>query len=120
MLTPTWELISDLTIDLTLDNEEHYIKCNGLVSCGSVSVQILDVGAQCTIKSTLASNEFTNLKSTTFSDCIWENIKVGGIEFPVVTTDVASTTFYQAPSLFHIQNVSGSNLRVRISFRGNR
>ena len=119
MIQHNYELITDLTFILDNDEQEYYVKMNGRASTSVISVQILDTGAKCIVQSTIDSNEYTNLDATVHSDCLWEYIKVDGVTVLEVTTDIYSTRF-ATPNLLYIKNTSGSNLRVKISLRGNR
>jgi len=118
-ITFNYELITDLTFVLRNASEEVYIKMNGLSSTSIISVQMLDMGAKCIIQSCIDSNEYTNLPEVQHSDCLWEDIKVSGVTMPEVTTNILSARF-ATPNLLYIKNTSTSNLRVKISLRGNR
>jgi hypothetical protein len=118
MLSISYELISDLTFDLST-NEEVYVKINGTVASGVCSIKIVDPGAEVVVQASIASNEFYNLPSTTYLDLIWEPIKVNGVTIPIVTTDIPSATF-DSPNIMYFKCVSPANEKVRIFLRGNR
>jgi hypothetical protein len=119
MIPISYELITDLTFTLDTDNQEAFVLVNGTLSHGALSIQILDPGAQVVVQSSLVSTELLKDPNLQYTDCLWEYIKVAGVEIPIVSTDIASATFW-CPTVFFFRNVSGSNLRVKIDLRGSR
>ncbi|MGD9678085.1 MAG: hypothetical protein AB7V16_06945 [Vulcanibacillus sp.] len=117
MIPITYDLISDLTFTINM-NEEVFVKVNGTSSYCVLSIKVPET-AQCIVQSTIASNEFTNLIETTYADCLWEDIKVNGISLPIISESVSSTTFW-SPNLLYFKNVSLSELPIQVSLRGNR
>jgi hypothetical protein len=114
-----YELTSDLTFILDTDQQIVYVKMNGVPSTSVIAVQILDTGGKCVIQSTIDSTEYFSEVATSYSDLLWENIKVDGSYVTEVTSNILSTRF-ATPNFLYIKNTSGSNKRVKISLRGNR
>lgn len=114
-----YELISDLTFTLDTANQEVYVKLSGVPAVSVISVQILDTGAKCIIQSCIDSSEYMDLSDTTHSSCLWENIRVDGVEITEVVDNIYSTYFI-SPNFLYIKNTSATDLRVKISLRGNR
>lgn len=117
-MTYTYELISDLTIISSYSQEEIYIKMQGIPSTSIISVHILDIGAKCIIQSSIDSTEYFH-QASSHSEMLWENIKINGNYLTEVDTNILSSRFASSNFLY-IKNTSSSDLRIKISLRGNR
>jgi len=117
MITVNRNMLSGATFTL-LHGEETIIQISGITASCILSSKILDSGATYIIQSAIESVEFANLDSTVFSDLQWENIKIDGIEYSSLDTDIKSLNFI-SPSFLYIKNTSVTQ-SIRFSLRGNR
>jgi hypothetical protein len=116
--TVDYELVNELTVELTEKDEEKIISCSGIGSLCIVSFKVVDATATATLQTAIDSKEWF-VEQSAVTDALWENIKVSGSYVPSLTADILSQVF-TCPSLIKIKNTSASDLTVRFSFRLNR
>jgi hypothetical protein len=112
------KLITDYTITL-IAGQERYVQFSGVSALSVIAVQILDVGGNIQIQSTLDSLLFLQEYGTVHSDIQWENIKIDGTYYPSVNFNILSLVF-NSPNFLYFKNTSPSGQRIKISLRGNR